>query len=81
MPPHVLLFGESASRVVVSVATEREGSLRGLAATRGVPFRRLGETGGPRAVIDGFVDAPVIELTEVWERAIPRLLDEAASAR
>jgi phosphoribosylformylglycinamidine synthase II len=76
MPPHVLLFGESASRVVVSVATEREGSLRGLAATRGVPFRRLGETGGPRAVIDGFVDATVTELTEVWERAIPRLLGE-----
>jgi phosphoribosylformylglycinamidine synthase len=79
MPPHVLLFGESASRVVVSVGSEREGSLRGLAATRGVPFRRLGETGGPRAVIDGIVDATVTELTEVWERAIPRLLDEAAS--
>jgi phosphoribosylformylglycinamidine synthase subunit PurL len=74
LPPHVLLFGESASRVVVSVATEREGSLRGLAATRGVPFRRLGETGGPRAVIDGFVDATVAELTEVWEEAIPHLL-------
>ena len=28
LPPHVLLFGESASRVVVSVAPEREGSLR-----------------------------------------------------
>jgi phosphoribosylformylglycinamidine (FGAM) synthase-like enzyme len=80
MPPHVLLFGESASRVVVSVVTEREGSLRGLAATRGVPFQRLGETGGPRAVIDGFVDATVTELTEVWERAIPRLLDSASSA-
>ncbi|MCD6021843.1 MAG: phosphoribosylformylglycinamidine synthase subunit [Actinomycetia bacterium] len=78
MPPHVMLFGESASRVVVSVAPEREGSLRGLAATRGVPFRRLGETGGPRAVIDGMVDATVDELTEVWERAIPRLLGEAS---
>ena len=80
MPPHVLLFGESASRVVVSVAPEREGSLRGLAATRGVPFRRLGETGGPRAVIDGMVDATVAELTGVWEGAIPRLLGEAPSA-
>jgi phosphoribosylformylglycinamidine synthase len=78
MPPHVLLFGESASRVVVSVAPEREGSLRGLAATRGVPFRRLGETGGPRAVIDGMVDATVAELTAVWEGAIPRLLGEGS---
>jgi phosphoribosylformylglycinamidine synthase len=78
LPPHVVLFGESASRVVVSVAPEREGSLRGLAATRGVPFERLGETGGPRAVIDGMVDMPVSELGQVWEQAIPRLLGETA---
>jgi phosphoribosylformylglycinamidine synthase subunit PurL len=77
LPPHVLLFGESASRVVVSVAPEHEGSLRGLAATRGVPFERLGETGGPRALIDGMVDATVAELADVWEQAIPRLLGEA----
>ena len=78
LPSHVLLFGESASRVVVSVAPEREGSLRGLAATRGVPFERLGETGGPRAMIDGMVDTTVSELAEVWEGAIPRLLGETA---
>jgi phosphoribosylformylglycinamidine synthase subunit PurL len=78
LPPHVLLFGESASRVVVSVAPEREGSLRGLAATRGVPFERLGETGGPRAVIDGMVDTTVIDLVDVWEGAIPRLLGGTA---
>jgi phosphoribosylformylglycinamidine synthase II len=78
LPPHVLLFGESASRVVVSVAPEREGSLRGLAATRGVPFERLGETGGPRAVVDGMLDRTVSELADVWEGAIPRLLGEPA---
>ena len=78
LPPHVLLFGESASRVVVAVAPEREGSLRGLAATRGVPFERLGETGGPRAVVDGMVDVTVTEMADVWEGAIPRLLGETA---
>jgi phosphoribosylformylglycinamidine synthase II len=78
LPPHVLLFGESASRVVVAVAPEREGSLRGLAATRGVPFERLGETGGPRAVIDGMVDTTVADLAEVWEGAIPLLLGDTA---
>jgi phosphoribosylformylglycinamidine synthase subunit PurL len=77
LPPHVLLFGESASRAVVGVAPEKEGSLRGLAATRGVPFARLGETGGPRAVIEGMVDTTVSELAEVWEGAIPRLLGDA----
>ena len=78
LPSHVLLFGESASRVVVSVAPEREGTLRGLAATRGVPFERLGETGGPRALIDGMLDMTVSELADVWEGAIPGLLGETA---
>jgi hypothetical protein len=61
---------------VVAVAPEREGSLRGFAATRGVPFERMGETGGPRAVVDGMVDTTVTDLADVWERAIPRLLGE-----
>jgi phosphoribosylformylglycinamidine synthase subunit PurL len=78
LPPHVLLFSESASRAVVSVAPEKEGSFRGLAATRGVAFERLGETGGPRAVIDGLVDLPVARLADAWEGAIPRLLGETA---
>jgi len=42
-----------------------------------VPAARIGETGGPRALIDGAIDVPVTELTEVWETAIPRLLGEA----
>ena len=76
LPPHVLLFGESASRMVVSVPSEREGSFRGLAATRGVPFERVGETGGPRAVVDGMFDRTIEELRDAWETAIPRLLGE-----
>jgi phosphoribosylformylglycinamidine synthase II len=76
LPPHVLLFSESASRAIVSIAPEKEGSFRGLAATRGVPFERLGETGGPRAVLDGMVEATVAQLADVWEGAIPRLMGE-----
>jgi phosphoribosylformylglycinamidine synthase len=78
LPAHVLLFSESSSRVVVTIAPEKEGSFRGLAATRGVPFERLGETGGPRAVIDGALDLPVAQLSAAWEGAIPRLLGEAS---
>jgi phosphoribosylformylglycinamidine synthase len=78
LPAHLLLFSESASRAVVTVAPEKEGSFRGLAATRGVPFDRLGETGGPRAVIDGALDVPVARLVDAWEGALPRLLGESA---
>jgi phosphoribosylformylglycinamidine synthase len=77
LPPHVALFSESASRAVVSVAAEDEDAFVGLATRLGVPATRVGETGGPRVVIEGAVDVLVAELSEIWETAIPRLLGEA----
>jgi len=78
MPPHVALFSESASRVVVSIAPELEDAFVALAASHGVPVARLGETGGPRAVVDGLLDATVQELRDAHEAAIPRLMESSA---
>ena len=77
LPPHVALFSESASRVVVAVEQVNEDAFGALAARHGVPVARIGETGGPRAVIEGAIDVEVAGLAEVWETAIPRLLGEA----
>jgi len=74
LPPHVLLFSESASRAVVAVAPEREDALAELAERHGVPLLRLGETGGPRAMFDGILEATVQELRETYEGAIPALM-------
>jgi phosphoribosylformylglycinamidine synthase len=76
LPAHVALFSESASRVVVGVAPEREPAFLALAGTHGVPATRLGETGGPRIVFDGMVESTVAELREIHDTAIPRLLGE-----
>ena len=70
------LFSESASRAVVSVDAADEETLVRLASEHGVPVARLGETGGPRALVEGLLDVPVDELREAWESAIPRLLGE-----
>ncbi|HEX6845246.1 MAG TPA: AIR synthase-related protein, partial [Actinomycetota bacterium] len=77
LPPHVALFSESASRAVVTVASDDEERFGALADAHGVPAMRIGETGGPRAVIEGLIDIPVEELADVWANAIPRLLGEA----
>ena len=76
LPSHVALFSESASRAVVSVDPGDEEALVRLAAEHGVPVARLGETGGPRALVEGLIDVPVDELRDAWETAIPRLLGE-----
>ncbi|HEX7246894.1 MAG TPA: phosphoribosylformylglycinamidine synthase subunit PurL, partial [Actinomycetota bacterium] len=77
LPPHVSLFGESASRAVVAVAPEHEPAFDELAGSHGVPVQRLGETGGPRVVFDGMFETTVAELTEIYEGAIPRLMERA----
>jgi phosphoribosylformylglycinamidine synthase len=74
LPPHLALFGESASRAVVSVTADRASELEELAAAVHVPFSRLGETGGPRMVFDGAIDVTVEEAAAAFEDAIPKLL-------
>ena len=77
LPAHVALFSESASRVVLGVAPEREAAFQALVASHGVPATRLGETGGPRVVFDDMLEATLDDLRRVHESAIPRLLGEA----
>jgi phosphoribosylformylglycinamidine synthase len=74
LPAHVTLFSESAARAVVSVDPADEDDLVGLASEHGVPAVRIGETGGPRALVEGLVDVPVDDLVTAWEGAIPELL-------
>jgi len=73
------LFGESASRVVVSVASSRVAELLTLASREGVPATRLGLVGGGaiRISIDGMtaVDLPVGDAERVWATAIEQRLD------
>ncbi len=60
----------------MSVSPEREQAFLDLTREHGVPARRLGETGGPRAVFDGLFETSVADLRETYETAIPRLLGE-----
>jgi phosphoribosylformylglycinamidine synthase len=78
LPPHVALFSESASRAVLGVDAADEDRVIDLAVDHGVPITRLGETGGPRAMVDGMFDVLVSELADVWEGAIPRLVGRPA---
>jgi phosphoribosylformylglycinamidine (FGAM) synthase-like enzyme len=68
------LFGESASRAVVSVAAGRERDALDLARTEGTPAAVIGRVGGGRVrvsvggrpVIDEAVDAA----EQIWDAAI-----------
>lgn len=68
------LFGESASRIVVSVRTGDVPALLETAAAAGVPARAIGKTGGSRLtmMVAGrtLVDLRVDEAQRVWASAI-----------
>jgi phosphoribosylformylglycinamidine synthase len=68
------LFGESASRIVLSVAGDNVARVMEQAATAGVPAKVLGRTGGQRLRISTggrtTVDLPVEDGERAWSAAI-----------
>ena len=68
------LFGESASRVVVSIDAGRTAELQALAAESGVPATIVGRVGGNRIRVAvagrGVLDEPLAEAERLWSDAI-----------
>ncbi len=73
------LFGESASRVVVSVAANRADEMIALAARALVPATVIGRVGGERIrlTIDGrfVIDEPLADAEDRWSTAIDRYFE------
>jgi len=69
------LFGESQSRVVISVAPEDEGHLAEYLAQTDVDWSLLGETEGSDAVIDGESFGSIKELDTIYESVLPEMMD------
>lgn len=74
----VLLFSESQSRILLSVAQEQKDAVLALAKERGVPAQVIGTTGGKRLVVNvngtEVIHAPLADLKAAWKDAIPCLI-------
>jgi len=70
------LFGESASRVIVSTSPARAQDLVRMAAAVNVPAKLIGRTGGDRIriVVEGrtLIDEPLGEAEQLWSTAIEK---------
>jgi phosphoribosylformylglycinamidine synthase len=75
-PVVATLFGESASRVVVSVRSEDRAALLQLAAGLGVPHHVIGTSGGSRLRIavagEPVIDCAVADAERQWSTALAR---------
>jgi phosphoribosylformylglycinamidine synthase II len=76
LDPHVALFSESASRVLVTARPGREADLEQVASVNQVPITRLGLTGGSRLDFADLLEIALSDAVVVFEGAIPRLMSE-----
>jgi phosphoribosylformylglycinamidine synthase len=74
MRTDALLFGESQSRIVVSLTEEDVPKFMSIADKYGTPAIVIGKVGGKRLKVNGFIDMPVDELKTAWKGALERLL-------
>jgi phosphoribosylformylglycinamidine synthase len=74
MRTDALLFGESQSRMLVSLRRRHLGRLRDLARREAVPFTVLGEVRGRSLVIGDLIDLSLDAARERWRRALERRL-------
>jgi phosphoribosylformylglycinamidine synthase II len=74
--PDAWLFGESQSRVVLSVRRKHVSRVRDLARAADVPLTVLGEVRGRRLRIGSLIDVAVADLRRAWAEALPRRMEE-----
>jgi phosphoribosylformylglycinamidine synthase len=74
--PHAFLFGEDASRVVVSFPPAHRDAVVSAAEEAGVPVSVVGVVGGDRLTLQGLLDVPVAELSRAWRSGIPAVVKQ-----
>ena len=78
MRPDAFLFGESQSRVVVSLSRRNLARLREIAAAAPFDLLVLGEVRGHRLRIQPHIDVDLSELYDAWTTALPSYMDKAS---
>ncbi len=74
MRTDALLFGESQSRMLLSLRRRHLGQLRDLGRREDVPLAILGEVRGRSLVIGDVIDLPLEGTRDRWRRALERRL-------
>lgn len=83
LPPSAILFGETQSRIVVSLRTERQfKQLERLAASLGVTAQWIGSVGGDRLrmTVDGkdHLNEPIAALARTYNCSIRKIMEDGS---
>ncbi|WP_340106222.1 phosphoribosylformylglycinamidine synthase subunit PurL [Rhodohalobacter sp. 8-1] len=70
-----VLYSEAQSGVVVTVPNANARALERYLEKNGIFYDEIGIVGGPKLIIDEFVDQNVADLKEIYESAIPKAIN------
>jgi hypothetical protein len=76
--PHAYLFGEDASRIVISFAPAQRQAVESWAARAKVPLAVVGEVGGDALRIEGLVDVSLDALSRAFRESLPGIVKRPA---
>jgi phosphoribosylformylglycinamidine synthase len=74
--PDALVFGEDASRIVVSYPASNREKVEAICRAAGAPLEDIGQVGGNTLNIEGVLEVKVGELKDAWSSALPKLVGE-----
>ena len=80
MTADALLFGESQSRIIITLRSEHLAEVETIAQRHQVPFSVIGEVGGQNLNIEGMIDLAVDKLADTYENAIERIMEKEVEA-
>ncbi|MBF0457903.1 MAG: phosphoribosylformylglycinamidine synthase subunit PurL [Nitrospirae bacterium] len=80
MRTDALLFGESATRVLISTASENAAEVMAAVEAAGLPITQIGKTGGDVLLIkakgETLIDVPVSDLKSIYDTSLERGLNQ-----
>jgi phosphoribosylformylglycinamidine synthase II len=76
MRPDALLFGETQSRIVITLDEKNLAAAGKTAKDLEVPFAAIGKVEGRSLMIDGMLDLSVESLRDTYDKAIERIMEK-----
>lgn len=76
MRTDALLFGETQSRIIITVSEKDLAAAQKIAGDHQVPFRVIGKVKGRELKIKGMIDLSVERLTDTYDKAIERIMEK-----
>ncbi len=74
------LFGETESRIVVSLPEDRLPQLQKICSDEGTPYAVLGRVGGSRFTLGSSLDLDLSDIEDEWSGGLERAVGGADSS-